>query len=304
MVTTRGDAKVMDFGLAKHDPADAVDRTAADTITAVSHEGEIVGTAAYMSPEQARGELLDPRSDLFSVGVLLYEMVSGQRPFQGASSAAISCGHSDPRAIAPRTIRPEYSARARADRLEAAEEAAGQPLSDREGSADRPADAEGRAGVSTQARADAAAARQHDAAWIRGGNGAPIATDRCAPSSSRGADAGSIAARRLAWCRGAARRGRGWVVRLADGQRSIGAERAVAQVAALAEAKRYAEAYDLAAAVESVRAGRPDDREPDAEDLRHGVGDDRAGRGGGLRETIHRRRAETAARVACWGRRR
>jgi formylglycine-generating enzyme required for sulfatase activity/tRNA A-37 threonylcarbamoyl transferase component Bud32 len=89
MVTPRGDAKIMDFGLAKYDPASAVIENA-ETISAVSHQGAIVGTPAYMSPEQARGEPLDPRSDLFSVGVLLYEMVTGQRPFQGTSSAAIS----------------------------------------------------------------------------------------------------------------------------------------------------------------------------------------------------------------------
>jgi serine/threonine protein kinase/formylglycine-generating enzyme required for sulfatase activity len=88
MVTARGDAKVMDFGLAKHDPTG--ESLGSETVTGLSQRGDIVGTAAYMSPEQARGEVLDPRSDLFSVGVLLYEMVSGQRPFQGKSSAAVA----------------------------------------------------------------------------------------------------------------------------------------------------------------------------------------------------------------------
>jgi serine/threonine protein kinase len=88
MVTVRGDAKVMDFGLAKHESAAST--AGADTTLALSHRGDVVGTTAYMSPEQARGELLDSRSDLFSVGVLLYEMVSGQRPFQGASSAEVA----------------------------------------------------------------------------------------------------------------------------------------------------------------------------------------------------------------------
>jgi serine/threonine protein kinase/formylglycine-generating enzyme required for sulfatase activity len=90
MVTLRGDAKVMDFGLAKQDPASASTPEASRTVSAISRQGDIVGTAPYMSPEQARGEVLDPRSDLFSVGVLLYEMVTKQRPFQGASTAALA----------------------------------------------------------------------------------------------------------------------------------------------------------------------------------------------------------------------
>jgi serine/threonine protein kinase/formylglycine-generating enzyme required for sulfatase activity len=90
MVTTRGEAKVMDFGLAKYAAAETEVEGGAQTISALSGRGDIIGTIAYMSPEQARGELLDPRSDLFSVGVLLYEMVSGQRPFKGASSAAVA----------------------------------------------------------------------------------------------------------------------------------------------------------------------------------------------------------------------
>jgi len=90
MITTRGEAKVMDFGLAKHAPADGEIVGGAETISALSGRGDIIGTVAYMSPEQARGEPLDPRSDLFSVGVLLYEMVTGQRPFKGTSSAAVA----------------------------------------------------------------------------------------------------------------------------------------------------------------------------------------------------------------------
>jgi serine/threonine protein kinase/formylglycine-generating enzyme required for sulfatase activity len=90
MVTTRGDAKVMDFGLAKRDPVGAASTGGTETVSTLSHQGDVVGTVSYMSPEQARGEPLDPRSDLFSAGVLLYEMVSGQRPFQGTSAAAIA----------------------------------------------------------------------------------------------------------------------------------------------------------------------------------------------------------------------
>ncbi len=90
MITTRGDARVMDFGLAKHDAAGAASAGATETVSMLSHRGDVVGTVFYMSPEQARGEPLDPRSDLFRCGVLLYEMVCGQRPFQGESSAAVA----------------------------------------------------------------------------------------------------------------------------------------------------------------------------------------------------------------------
>ncbi|WP_263409049.1 serine/threonine-protein kinase [Terriglobus tenax] len=78
-------AKVLDFGLAKIDrPLDHSHLTRDLTVS-----GSTVGTVCYMSPEQARGEQLDARSDLFSLGVLLYEMVTGQVPFDGATSAVI-----------------------------------------------------------------------------------------------------------------------------------------------------------------------------------------------------------------------
>ena len=86
VMITRAGAKVLDFGLAKQIPT--IDATAA-TVTATSVEaamtqaGRVVGTAAYMSPEQAEGKPLDARSDLFAFGVVLYEMLGGQRPFSG-----------------------------------------------------------------------------------------------------------------------------------------------------------------------------------------------------------------------------
>src|SRR5580700_2501988 len=85
-ITNSGQAKVLDFGLAKLDSAGA------DTLTAVSPltDSEFrIGTIAYMSPEQARGEPLDPRSDLFSLGVVLYEMATGRHPFSGATTAVV-----------------------------------------------------------------------------------------------------------------------------------------------------------------------------------------------------------------------
>jgi len=89
MLTHDGRVKVLDFGLAKLD-APASDPNLTDLPTesrvALTGKGEIFGTVAYMSPEQARGARIDPRSDVFSLGIVLYEMLTGDRPFTGASS--------------------------------------------------------------------------------------------------------------------------------------------------------------------------------------------------------------------------
>jgi TolB-like protein len=84
-VTRDGIVKILDFGLAKHDDA-AFTGEAGATIAATS-AGLILGTVGYMAPEQVRGEHADPRSDLFAVGTILYEMISGQRAFHGDSPA-------------------------------------------------------------------------------------------------------------------------------------------------------------------------------------------------------------------------
>jgi serine/threonine protein kinase len=90
MITPQGRVKVLDFGLAKLAAiANGDDRENVTTIeTSVSGEGTIVGTTAYMSPEQAQGLPVDARSDIFSYGVLLYEMLTGVRPFSGDTKAA------------------------------------------------------------------------------------------------------------------------------------------------------------------------------------------------------------------------
>jgi serine/threonine protein kinase len=91
-ITRRGQAKLLDFGLAKHFTAAAAEGEAAPTATlekALTNPGQAMGTVAYMSPEQARGEPLDARTDIFSLGAMLYEMATGKPPFQGNTSAVI-----------------------------------------------------------------------------------------------------------------------------------------------------------------------------------------------------------------------
>jgi serine/threonine protein kinase/Tol biopolymer transport system component len=108
-VTERGTAKILDFGLAKllldRDESSGGE-TIGDSTNLLTSPGTAVGTIAYMSPEQARGEQLDGRSDLFSLGAVLYQMVTGKQPFPGSTSAVVFDNILHHAPVAPVTLNP------------------------------------------------------------------------------------------------------------------------------------------------------------------------------------------------------
>lgn len=97
MITTTGSVKVMDFGIA---------RALADASATMTHTNAVMGTAQYLSPEQARGESVDARSDLYSTGCLLYELLTGQPPFVGDSPVSIAYQHVSEQPMLPSGLNP------------------------------------------------------------------------------------------------------------------------------------------------------------------------------------------------------
>jgi HAMP domain-containing protein/predicted Ser/Thr protein kinase len=99
LIDHKGEVKLMDFGIARM----------AEAPEAMTQAGLIVGTPHYMSPEQVQGKALDPRSDVYSMGVMIYEMVVGRRPFESTSLTGVLTAHITEKPIPPIEVRPEVS---------------------------------------------------------------------------------------------------------------------------------------------------------------------------------------------------
>jgi serine/threonine protein kinase len=100
MITKAGQVKVMDFGIA---------RAISDSATTVAQTTSILGTASYFSPEQAKGESVDARTDLYSSGVVLFELLTGRPPFRGDTPVAVAYQHVSEAPVKPSSINPKVS---------------------------------------------------------------------------------------------------------------------------------------------------------------------------------------------------
>lgn len=100
MITASGQVKVMDFGIA---------RAISDSSATIAESSAIVGTAQYFSPEQARGESVDARTDLYSTGIVLFELLTGRAPFRGDNPVAVAYQHVNSDAVAPSSLNPRVS---------------------------------------------------------------------------------------------------------------------------------------------------------------------------------------------------
>ena len=250
MLTARGQAVVVDFGLAKAGLGSEGARDDAATASVLSTPGAVLGTVPYMSPEQVRGEPVDGRSDIFSLGVVLYELLSGQRPFADKSAAAI--------ASAILTREPPPLARFAPDLPAELERIVAKSLRK---------DPDARYQTAKDLLIDLRALREERSfqaklarsAPAQSGAAGPVthSSTGAAPPSSPGLSAG-----------GSARRGRTAAIALVAvlvvatagwfAWRTIRARRAAAELPrleALAGARQYFEAYDAAAVVERELPG-------------------------------------------------
>jgi serine/threonine protein kinase/beta-lactam-binding protein with PASTA domain len=100
MIASNGQVKVMDFGIA---------RAISESSATIAETSAIVGTAQYFSPEQARGETVDARTDLYSTGVVLFELLTGQAPFRGENPVAVAYQHVNQNPVSPSSLNPKVS---------------------------------------------------------------------------------------------------------------------------------------------------------------------------------------------------